>query len=1124
VRSDRRARFASRLALLLLLAAVLGLAMSFGAAGAVEISGVTGSAGLAESDGVAGSSGAARAAGAAGAGAAEGGEGVDPGLFAQMRWRLIGPFRGGRTVAAVGVPGQANVYYIGVNNGGVWKTDDAGRTWRPIFDGQPTQSIGAIAVAPSNPEVVYVGSGEGLQRPDLSVGDGIYRSTDGGGSWEHLGLRDGQQIATLRVDPHDPQRVFAAVLGHPYGPNQERGVFRSTDGGKSWDKVLYKDENTGAVDLAFDPADSRVLYAALWAARQAPWEIGGSFQVPGSGLFKSTDGGTTWKPLTGGLPGAAERLGRIGLAVAPSRPARLYAQVDADGAHGGLYRSEDGGASWRRVNGEPRIWGRGGDFAEVEVDPRNPDVIYVCNTSTYRSTDGGQSFTAIKGAPGGDDYHRIWIDPDHPEVLLLAADQGAAVSLNGGRTWSSWYNQPTAQFYHVITDNRFPYWVYGGQQESGSAGVASRGNDGEITFREWHPVGAEEYGYIAPDPLHPNLIYGGKVERFDWSTGEVQSVGPEAVRSGKIRYVRTLPLLFSPVDPHILYFGASVLFKTMDGGHSWETISPDLTREKPGVPAVLGPFAADDPEKGGHRGVIYTIAPSFQSVDQIWAGTDDGLIQLTRDGGKHWQDVTPAALTPWSKVSVMEASHFDPAAAYAAVNRFRLDDLHPHIYRTRDFGKSWQEINRGIPGDEVVNAVHEDPARRGLLFAATEKGVYVSFDDGDRWASLRLNLPPSAVRDLTIHGDDLVVGTHGRSFWILDDISALRQLDAGLLASPGGKAVGEAHLFRPAAAYRMRRDLNSDTPLPPDEPAGQNPPDGAVVDYLLRRAPHGPVVLEIEDAAGRTVRRFSSADRPRPVDAKDLEVPMYWVRPPQALAAEAGMHRFVWDMRLAPPAALRTSYPISAIVHDTPAEPLGPLVLPGEYRVKLTVDGQSTTQPLTVKMDPRVHTSAADLAQQFTVASAIAGGIDRDAAALRQVKALQAHLKELPAAAHEGDLGKAVDALGSEAAKLAGGGFPGAVGGGGGRAAGPSLAQLNGQLSQMLLLVGGVDEPPTTQALAAVAGLERYLAGDLARWESLRDHDLAALNAQLTQAGLPEVALQPDKEDAPSMGDDEDEP
>jgi photosystem II stability/assembly factor-like uncharacterized protein len=1006
----------------------------------------------------------------------------DPGLFAQLRWRLIGPFRGGRTVAAVGVPGEPNVFYFGANNGGVWKTTDAGRTWKPIFDGQPTQSIGAIAVAPSDPRVIYVGSGEGLQRPDLSVGDGIYKTTDGGLTWRHLGLADGEQIPVVRIDPHDPERVYAAVLGHPYGPNAERGIFRSTDGGVRWEKVLYRDEDTGAADLALDPKDPRTMYADLWAARQAPWEIGASFNGPGSGLWKSTDGGTTWKPLGGGLPTVAQGLGRIGVAIAPSRPERLYAQVDADAAHGGLYRSDDAGATWRRVNHETRIGGRGGDFAEVEVDPGNPDVVYVCNTSTYRSTDGGATFTAIKGAPGGDDYHRLWIDPATPRVLLLGSDQGATLSLNGGETWSSWYNQPTAQLYHVATDDRFPYWVYGGQQESGSAGVASRGNDGAITSRDWHPVGAEEYGYVAPDPLHPNLVYGGKLQRFDWATGQVQDVSPEPVRAGEIRYVRTLPVVFSLVDPHVLYFGASVLFRTTDGGRSWKRASPDLTREHPGVPAVLGVFAAGDPEHGKHRGVIYAVAPSPRDRDLLWAGTDDGLIHLTRDGGAHWQDVTPRALTPWSKVSILEAGHFDAGTAYAAVNRFRLDDLRPHVYRTHDFGATWREVVRGIPANEVVNAVREDPARRGLLYAGTERGVYVSWNDGDDWQSLRLNLPATSVRDLVVHRDDLVVGTHGRSFWILDDIAPLRELSPEV-------AGAAAHLFKPPVAYRLRRDLYTDTPLPPEEPVGQNPPDGAVLDFALGAAA-GPVTLEIHDAAGHLVRRYASADRPPPVDATALAIPTYWIRPPQVLPAEAGVHRFVWDLRYPPPDALDHDYPISAIAHDTPSEPLGPFVLPGEYRVTLTAGGRTMTQPLTVRMDPRVPVPPERLAEQLALARALVDAMGRDAAALREVKALRDRLAKLSTKS------KGAEALDRELAALAEGGGEAS---GGAKAA--DLTKMNGDLARLYDVVEGTDAAPTTQARAAWGELDTKLTALLARWKEIEGKEVPALHRELQRAG-----------------------
>ncbi|HJQ31204.1 MAG TPA: hypothetical protein VJ866_03445, partial [Pyrinomonadaceae bacterium] len=911
----------------------------------------------------------------------------DQRLYQGMRWRMIGPFRAGRTVGAAGVPGLPNVFYVGVNNGGVWKTDDYGRTWNPVFDPQPTGSIGALAVAPSRPNTVYVGSGEGLQRPDLSVGDGMYKSTDGGNTWEHLGLRDGQQIGSILVDPRDPERLYVAVLGHPYGPNEERGVFRSTDGGKTFEKILYKDENTGAIALAFDPTNARTIYAVLWAARQGPWE-NGAWQGPGSGLFKSTDGGTTWRQLTKGLPTFEQGLGRIGIAVAPSDPKRMYANVDAPQL-GGVYRSDDAGESWVRTNDEVRVWGRGSDFAELKVDPRDADVVYAANTSTYKSADGGKTFNAWKGAPGGDDYHTIWINPENSQVVLLASDQGAIITVNGGRTWSSWYNQPTAQFYHVSTDDQFPYWVYGGQQESGSVGTTNRGDNGAITFRDWRTVGAEEYGYVAADPLNPNLIYGGKLSRFDKTTGQVVNIAPEAVRSGKYRFLRTAPVLFSPVDPHVLYYAGNVLFKTTDGGNSWQVISPDLTRETYDVPESIGVYRKPEMATMPRRGVIYTIAPSNKDVNTIWAGTDDGLIHLTRDGGKNWTNITPSQLTSWSKVSIIDAGHFDNNTAYAAINRFRLDDLRPHIYRTHDGGKTWTEIVNGLPNDPV-NTVREDPLRKGLLFAGSERAVYVSFDDGDSWQPLRLNMPATSIRDLVVHRDDIVVGTHGRSFWILDDITPLRQIDASV-------ASADAFLFAPQTAYRVRRNVNTDTPLPPEEPAGQNPPDGAIINYYLKTDSGGAVVLEIFDRAGKLVRRFRSDDKPEPLNEKELNVPTYWVRPPRVLPASAGMQRFVWDLHYAEPKAQRHEYPISAIYRDTPREPLGPAVLPGEYTVKLTAGGKTYTRALTVVMDPRVKTPRAGLEQQFTLSAQTAEGMTQTFDALEQIKKLRAQIKDLSA-------------------------------------------------------------------------------------------------------------------------------
>jgi photosystem II stability/assembly factor-like uncharacterized protein len=1020
---------------------------------------------------------------------------LNPNLYQNLRWRMIGPFRGGRTVGATGIPDQPNVFYIGVNNGGVWKTDDYGRTWTPIFDDQPTGSIGALAVAPSNPDIVYVGSGEGLQRPDLSTGDGIYKSIDAGKTWQHLGLRDGQQIGAIIVDPHQPDRLFVAVLGHPYGPNEERGVFRSTDGGRSFQKVLYKDENTGAIALAFDPSDSQIIYADLWASRQGPWE-NGAWQGPGSGLYKSTDGGTTWRQLTKGLPTFEQGLGRIGMTVAPSDPNRLYANVDAPQL-GGIYRSDDAGESWTRVNSERRVWGRGSDFAEVKVDPKNRDMVYSANTSTYRSTDGGKSFVAIKGAPGGDDYHTIWINPSNPQIILLASDQGATLTVNGGQTWSSWYNQPTAQFFHVITDNQYPYWVYGAQQESGSVGTSSRGDNGAITFRDWRIVGVEEYGYVAPDPLNPNLIYGGKATRYDKTTGQVQNIAPEAVRSGKYRFLRTAPVIFSTVDPHVLFLGSNVLFKTTNGGDSWEVISPDLSREAPEVPPSIGVFRKPEMATQPRRGVIYTVAPSHRDINVIWAGTDDGLIHMTRDGGKNWLNVTPSEITSWSKISIIDAGHFDSATAYAAVNRIRLDDQRPHIYRTHDGGKNWKEITRGLPDNAPVNVVREDPSRQGLLFAGTERAVYVSFNDGGDWQPLRLNMPATSIRDLVIHEDDVVVGTHGRSFWILDDITPLRQIKAQVAAST-------AYLFEPQLATRVQRNVNTDTPLPPEEPAGKNPPDGAIIDYYLKSDISGPVTLEIFDGADKLVRRFSSTDQPEPVNEKDYDVPTYWFRPPQALSAKAGMQRFVWDLRYPPPKVPQRVYPISAIYKDTPPYPVGPAVLPGKYTIRLTAHGHTLSRLLMLRMDPRVKTSQAGLDQQFKLSMQAYQGMQQSREALDQIHKLREQIKDRRGRASQGAVSQTLASLDQKLAALETENENALRGAGvRGGAVNTNLTEVNASLASLLDLLQSADAAPTTQAVAASAELQRKLAELLSRWDEIKSKDVPALNEQLRGAGLP---------------------
>ena len=1033
-------------------------------------------------------------------------------LYQEMRWRMIGPFRGGRTRAATGVPSQPNVFYVGQVNGGVWKSTDYGRTWNPIFDDQPTQSIGAIAVAHSDPDIVYVASGEGLQRPDLSVGNGIYKSTDAGKTWTHLGLRDGQQIPALAVDPRDPNRLFAAVLGHPYGPNEERGIFRSTDGGATWQKVLYKDADTGGSDIEMDPQNPNVLYACLWRARQGPWEDKNEYGGTGGGIFKSTDGGDTWIQLAGGLPAD---LMQADIAIAPSDPRRLYASLaTTDTTH--IYRSDDAGDHWTQITTDKRPALRigGGDLAVPKVDPKNPDVVYTTSIVTWRSKDGGKTWTGIRGAPGGDDYQNMWINPDNPNTILLVSDQGAIVTVNGGETWSSWYNQPTAQMYHVIADNEFPYHVYGAQQESGSVGISSRGNDGEITFREWHPVGAIEYGYVAPDPLHPNIVYGGgrsEVSKFDWTTGQVQDVTPIVPHSGTFRTDRTEPLMFSPVDPHILYYAANVLFKTTDGGVSWKIISPDLTREHPSVPESLLGVAAKDDYAAKVRGAIYALAPSFKDANTLWAGTDDGEIWITREGGKSWVKITPPELTAWSKVTQIAASHFDNDTAYASVSRFRIDDLHPYIYCTRDGGKTWQKIVTGLPEAGPVDTIREDPVAKGLLFAGTENGVWVSFDAGDHWQSLQLNLPHTSMRDLWIHNDDLLLATHGRSFWVLDDITPLRQLAVA--------ANADVYLFKPAHAYRVRRDTNSDTPLPPDEPAGQNPPDGAVIDYALGAPSTGPVTLAILDGSGKMIRHFSSEDKPEftlESLGKTLTVPTYWVRLPATLSTAPGMHRFVWDLHEAPPESSEYGYPISAVPQDTPREPQGPSVLSGTYTVRLTAGGKTLTAPLTVLMDPRVTTPVAGLRQQHEIETHLVSLINESFEVQGELRGLD-HQLEAVSKQVIGPVAASVNELRKEASEFAGGHDKSAEQDSGKIALSP-VAEHLGQLYGM---VGGADAAPTVSVTKSLAAVESDFSLAMARWKKIKSTDLPALNLQLKGAGIALIELKAEPEPASESENEE---
>ena len=1018
--------------------------------------------------------------------------------YQDLHWRMIGPFRGGRTRAASGAAKEPNVFYVGQVNGGVWKSDDYGRTWNPIFDHEPTQSIGAIAVAPSDPSIVYVGSGEGLHRPDLSIGDGIYKSTDAGKTWTHLGLQDGYQIPALAVDPRDPNKVFAAVLGHPYGPNVERGLYRSTDGGQSWQKVIYKDENTGASDVEIDPSNPDVIYAAMWEAREGPWEDNNEVNGTGGGLFKSTDGGNTWHQLTNGLP---KDLSQIYIAIAASDSKRLYSTVATASGSLGIYRSDDVGENWTKITDDTRPSGRigGGDLSIPRVDPKNPDIVYCASTVTMRSTDGGKTWTSFRGAPGGDDYQNLWINPNDPKTILLVSDQGALVTVNSGQTWSSWYNQPTAQIYHVSVTPTFPYKVCGGQQESGSVCILSRANDGEITFRDWRPVGVIEYGYVAPDPLNPDLIYGGgrsEVSKFHWSTGQVQNVTPIPLRSPKYRTDRTEPLMFSPVDPHILYYASNVLFKTTDGGDAWQQMSPDLSRQSPGIPSSVGHLVPKNAEK--QRGVIYALAPSFKNVNMLWAGTDDGLIWQTRDGGKNWDNISPPELTAWSKVTQITASHFDDNSAYASVSRFRVNDEHPYIYRTYDGGKSWKLIVAGLPEIGPVDTIREDPVRKGLLFAGTENAVWISFDDGDHWQSLQLNLPHTSMRDLWIHDNDLIVATHGRAFWILDDMTPLRELSASLAAND--------HLFTPAPVYRIQRDTNTDTPLPPDEPAAENPPDGAIIDYYLANTSSAPVTLEILNANGKLVRKFSSDDKPPASEAelKKQLIPLYWLRPFQALSAGAGMHRWVWGLHYPAPDSPRHSYPISATPHDTPRHPLGPTVLPGSYTARLMVNGKSYSARFTVKMDPRVKISNADLQKKFELETQLAALLRETSSPVMQVDTLRKPLEKLSQEA----TGAALDAVKNFQNKL-----NEIAGQAAGFLAPPTeavtLNRVNGQIAVLYGAVWQADAAPTMAQSEAATSVEHDAKQVMQRWEGLKISDLPTLNRALHDANLPEVNLEP---------------
>ncbi|MBK8058312.1 MAG: glycoside hydrolase [Gemmatimonadetes bacterium] len=1037
-----------------------------------------------------------------------------------MRWREIGPTRAGRARAVSGVASLPNTFYAGFDNGGVWRSTDYGANWVPIFDDQPTGSIGAIAVAPTNPNTIYVGSGAGIIRPDLAIGDGMYKSTDAGKTWTHLGLRESQMIAAIAVDPRNENRLFVAVLGHPYGPNPERGVFRSTDGGRTFEKVLYKDEYTSANEVLIDPSDPNTIYATLWQQQQSFIE-GQGFGNAGMGIFKSTDGGTTWTQLSEGLPPILQ----ANIAIAPSEPGTLYAVVAPGTGAIGFYKSTDGGAHWfqpvlgankETPNGKqdmrPLARIGGGDLPTLAIDPKDPKVVYSASVVMWRTMDGGLTWSAVRGAPGGDDYQRIWINPNDPKIIVAVADQGAVVSANRGASWSNWYNQNTAAMYHVTTDNAFPYRVCSGQQDSGSACVQSRSDDGRITFHDWHPVNIQEYGMAAPDPKNPDIVFGSQrsgVSRYDRRTAQTTQVGPDA--SGTLpgggamnRNVRTMPLHFSPVDNQTLYYVSNVVWKSTDKAHSWTRVSPDLTRQTWDVPANAGKYAAT--VKPAPMGSITALSPSPRSLSILWAGTDDGHIQVTTNGGTTWNNVTPPSIKPWTRIFNIEAGHFDNLTAYAAANTLRLDDINPHFFRTHDGGKTWTEINTGIAGGAVANAIREDPRQKGLLYAATDLQVWVSFDDGDHWQTLKNGMPPISVRDLqvkddsTCHCADLIAGTHGRGFWILDNVTPLRQAAAARSALSSGKP----YLFKPAPAVRVRFGTNEPTPWPPEMPSGENPPPGGLIDYYLASDASGPVMLEILNAKGKVVRSYSSTEPVfDPDPGKDMAaydkvcqknptaaycgLPLYWPAPQYIISTKAGMHRFSWDLRFDPvspqdliPAGDEEA--TGAVPGRTYPNYNVPWVPPGTYTARLTVNGTSQSQPIEVKLDPRVKIAPVALAQLNALSVEMYEGAVAAHRAFNEAKALGAKVAALTGADAESVKGELEALAPTGLNRMRIGGFRRR----GAATATPTLEAVSNALQAAAMGMQGAEVAPTAVQVAAAAAARRQYVTTMGRWTLAR--------------------------------------
>ncbi len=1013
---------------------------------------------------------------------------VDSGQFSALKWRLIGPFRGGRVTAVAGVSGHPDTYYFGTPGGGIWKTTNSGQTWRPIFDREGVASIGALAVAPSDSNVIYAGTGE------QTVGKGLYKSSDAGATWSSAGLQDVPFIQAVIVDPQNPDTVIVGGNSIGFGilwlplpasaRTANRGIFKTTDGGKTWNKVLANDDTLGVVDMCSDPSDPHTLYAVLYRPASGS---GDSEVAATSEIVKSVDAGSTWNPLaTKGLPEKA--WGRLGIAVAPgTNGRRLYAIVEQ-----GFFRSDDGGATWQQSTQDPRVLGSA-YFSRIFVDTKNPDVLYVAQTSLYRSTDGGHTFEAYVGAPSGDDFHVLWIDPQNSARMILGVDQGAIISVDAGKSWSSWYNQPTGQFYHVSTDNAFPYRVYGAQQDSGTAAVLSRSDYGEILAQDWYSIGGFEYAFITPDPLHPNWIYSngwyGSVVRFDKATGQIATVFE---KGDKYRTTSMAPLVFSPQDPSTLYLGTQFVLKTSNSGLSWQSISPDLT----GYQEKDEPEGKRDPDKP-RPPALTTLSASDAQAGVMWAGTSNRIIQLTRDGGATWQNVSPSGLAEPTQILVVEASHHDAATAYIAVGATR-ESTPPYVARTHDYGRTWQKIVNGFPAREMVRVVREDPKRKGLLYAGTDTGVYVSWDDGDHWQSLQLNLAPTPVTDLQVHANDLVVSTFGRALWVLDDVTPLREISPQVIAS-------DTHLFRPATAVRVRWDNYEDTPYPVETPAGQNPPDGAILDYFLKSAPAGEIALTIYDDKGGEVAQFSS--EAKSPDLGPANAPNYWFAPATALPKAAGVNRFAWDLRYPAPLSLPygyngellayTEYTLAdhAIAEQTPrVQPQGPLVVPGNYTLELRVGDKMLRQPLTIELDPRVHALPSDLAEQLDLAQQITRGMKASYDAYQQVAAVRKELTERQKSLTGEGLKQAKDAAASLDKKID------AVQKG--TRAAPGFGLVNRDLTRLIFSVESADVRPADAVRSAVQQSCDALDKDLASWRQLSEQDLVSFNAMLTAAKL----------------------